>query len=272
MSKNNFIRAALSVCALGLISVRFVRPDLKIDAVTIGLLVVAVLPWLSGLLDSAKFPGGWEVKFRDLESTLKDETSKIRSDIVKNAEGIPAAISYELGRPNERVLYNSLNRRIEADFQGKPGRFYKKVDGKDMPFGIEGKGIVKTENGVLRIERPNTDGRYEITLQSYDIDGTENDVIAQTPDPVTKRRIRISCEARAIGGEHTLRFVLKGLQTSKWLASDERRVSVDEWVTLSVYFLVNLTETCRLRIDDEGVTISPSAVEIRNIVLAERTA
>jgi hypothetical protein len=37
------------------------------DAVSVGLLVVAVLPWLSQLLASAKLPGGWELVFRELK-------------------------------------------------------------------------------------------------------------------------------------------------------------------------------------------------------------
>ena len=60
------LRIGLSTIACLLILARFIWPEGKIDAVTIGLLIVAVLPWASFLLTSAKFPGGWEVRFRDL--------------------------------------------------------------------------------------------------------------------------------------------------------------------------------------------------------------
>jgi hypothetical protein len=48
---------------------------LNIDAITLGLLVVAVLPWFSDLLQSAKFPGGWEVNFREIKN---------KQDIIQN--------------------------------------------------------------------------------------------------------------------------------------------------------------------------------------------
>ena len=37
------------------------------DAVSVGLLAVAVLPWFSQLLASAKLPGGWELIFREIK-------------------------------------------------------------------------------------------------------------------------------------------------------------------------------------------------------------
>ncbi|MCF5946695.1 hypothetical protein L2249_25705, partial [Xanthomonas perforans] len=62
----NWLKAVISVVAVSAIAVRIAFPEIKIDLVTLGLMIVAVLPWLSELIESAKFPGGWEVKFRDL--------------------------------------------------------------------------------------------------------------------------------------------------------------------------------------------------------------
>src|SRR4051812_39805879 len=67
MRRENKIRTVLSAGALLCIVARIVFPEVKIDAVTLGLLVVGILPWLSELLESAEFPGGWKVKFRDLQ-------------------------------------------------------------------------------------------------------------------------------------------------------------------------------------------------------------
>ena len=72
----NWLKAVITIVALGVIALRVYYPDLKIDAVTFGLMVVAILPWLSELIESAKFPGGWEVKFRDVkEAGAKVTTS-----------------------------------------------------------------------------------------------------------------------------------------------------------------------------------------------------
>jgi hypothetical protein len=61
-----WLKALITVSAFAAIVLRIAYPDLKVDSVTLGLLIVGVLPWLSELIESAKFPGGWEVKFRDV--------------------------------------------------------------------------------------------------------------------------------------------------------------------------------------------------------------
>lgn len=62
------VKVIISLIALALIAAHLIWPQLTVDAITLGLLVVAILPWLSTVIESAKFPGGWEVKFRDLQA------------------------------------------------------------------------------------------------------------------------------------------------------------------------------------------------------------
>ena len=57
-----WLKVVITTVAVAVIVLRIYHPDLKIDAITFGLMVVAVLPWLSELIESAKFPGGWEVQ------------------------------------------------------------------------------------------------------------------------------------------------------------------------------------------------------------------
>lgn len=59
--KDIYLKLILSIGALTLIILRLVWPDVKIDAVTLGLAVFAALPWLSTILESVAFPGGWSV-------------------------------------------------------------------------------------------------------------------------------------------------------------------------------------------------------------------
>jgi len=63
-----FLKVAISVIAAGVIIARLIWPNIKLDSITLGLLIVAILPWFAALIESAKFPGGWEVKFRDVKS------------------------------------------------------------------------------------------------------------------------------------------------------------------------------------------------------------
>ena len=61
-------KIAISSGAVAVIVARLIWPNLRIDAITLGLLLVALLPWLSGLIKSAEFPGGWKIEFRDVQS------------------------------------------------------------------------------------------------------------------------------------------------------------------------------------------------------------
>ena len=49
------------------------------DATTLGLLTVAVLPWIYTVLDSAEFPGGWKLQFRKLQAAV-DQQDKVIAD------------------------------------------------------------------------------------------------------------------------------------------------------------------------------------------------
>ena len=71
---------------------------MKIDIVTLGLVVVAALPWLSAILESAKFPGGWEVKFRDLQKAAAQVTGAADAQTVTIPE--PAYLAIAAQDPN----------------------------------------------------------------------------------------------------------------------------------------------------------------------------
>ena len=65
---NLAVKLFITVGAIVFVIVHLVWPNLLIDAITLGLIVIAILPWLSSLIESAEFPGGWKIKFRDIEA------------------------------------------------------------------------------------------------------------------------------------------------------------------------------------------------------------
>jgi hypothetical protein len=72
------VRIIISIGALLVLFVRGIFPTfLPTDAVTIGFLVAAVLPWLGMLFDTAELPGGWKFKFQKLEAQAKQLEEKI---------------------------------------------------------------------------------------------------------------------------------------------------------------------------------------------------
>lgn len=72
------IKLLISLCALGVLFIRIIVPTLNIDSIALGLLVVAALPWFADLLDSAEFPGGWKIAFKDLEQQQQEQGEQIR--------------------------------------------------------------------------------------------------------------------------------------------------------------------------------------------------
>lgn len=88
------LKIVISVIALFLLAGHLMWPQLTIDAISLGFLIVALLPWASTLIESAKFPGGWEIKFRDLKSA----SDKIASEetILLEKEAAPVSEAVEV--------------------------------------------------------------------------------------------------------------------------------------------------------------------------------
>ena len=63
----------LSIVAFAIILFRHLFPNLKIDAIDLGLIVLMILPWFSGLIKGMELPGGFKVEFQD----VKDAGNKI---------------------------------------------------------------------------------------------------------------------------------------------------------------------------------------------------
>src|SRR5215469_5628533 len=76
---NAFRRWLIPFVAFGFIIVHMIWPRLVIDAITLGLLVIMILPWLPTLIESAVFPGGWELTFRKIEKEQNTQRDQIKS-------------------------------------------------------------------------------------------------------------------------------------------------------------------------------------------------
>lgn len=78
MTKTTGLRFVISGSAIVLLLTQFAYPRLKLEPVALGLVVLAVLPWLSSVIESAKLPGGWEVKFRQVEREQERQGEDLR--------------------------------------------------------------------------------------------------------------------------------------------------------------------------------------------------
>ena len=66
-----WLKVLLSMIAILAIIARMLWPEIKIDSITLVLIVLALLPWFSEIIESAKLPGGWEIKFRDMQKAAE---------------------------------------------------------------------------------------------------------------------------------------------------------------------------------------------------------
>ncbi len=70
-----YIQMAISICAIGFALIHIIWPEQKIDAITLSLFLIAIVPWLAPLIKTLKLPGGTEIQFQDLKDA-KDRIEK----------------------------------------------------------------------------------------------------------------------------------------------------------------------------------------------------
>ncbi|MBB5208032.1 hypothetical protein [Chiayiivirga flava] len=60
------VRRIVTLAALALALAHLLFPNLAIDAITLGLLAVAIIPWLAPLIKTLELPGGWKVELQEM--------------------------------------------------------------------------------------------------------------------------------------------------------------------------------------------------------------
>ena len=110
------LKLFISIGAGALILIHLFVPNVSIHAVTLGLFVVLILPWLSSLVKSAELPGGWKVEFQDVQSAGAKVTkdSAVTIDASKGAR--PAYLEIASRDPNLALagLRIEIEKRLRA--------------------------------------------------------------------------------------------------------------------------------------------------------------
>lgn len=73
----SWLKVLLSLIAISAIIARILWPEIRIDSITLGLIILALLPWFSEIIESAKLPGGWEIKFRDVQKAAEKVVEEV---------------------------------------------------------------------------------------------------------------------------------------------------------------------------------------------------
>jgi hypothetical protein len=116
MAEHIWLKLGISAGALSVIIARLIWPDLKVDVITLGLIIVALLPWLSAIIESAKFPDGWEVKFRSLQSAAQKVISEAPAAVAPDMPPRPAYLEIIERDPNLALvgLRVEIEKRLRA--------------------------------------------------------------------------------------------------------------------------------------------------------------
>ena len=76
----------ITVGALAIAVVHAGWPDLTIDTITLGLIGIAVIPWLGQIFESLELPGGTKVKYRDLVQKIEEHDARIEQNAAEVKE------------------------------------------------------------------------------------------------------------------------------------------------------------------------------------------
>lgn len=66
------IQISITIAAITIAAIHILLPNLKIDTITLALVIVAVVPWLAPLFKNIELPGGLKFEFQELERVKQE--------------------------------------------------------------------------------------------------------------------------------------------------------------------------------------------------------
>lgn len=235
--------------------------DPKVVAAITGAISAVVVSVINNLWNSRK------TKF-EIEK-LKAETEKIKAETIAIIEddnkNLVNSIKYESSNKQEVVLYESSG-ISEFDVKFNQTKCYA----NNAPYGEQASGELAIKGGVISISRNNKDGRLELVLRKYIIDGIEHTFIPNNPLLTGERKIHLKFSAKSTSGRQNIRAVAKDNKENKWLAQVTKRIESNEWFEMNAYFRIPANRDAFIRIDNENVDVAPTSYQIKDIRLTER--
>ncbi|WP_285059167.1 lysozyme inhibitor LprI family protein [Pedobacter ginsengisoli] len=153
MSNKVVVKILVSVGSVlvGLTHILF--PKLSIDAITITLIAIAIVPWLETLFKSIELPGGVKMEFQDLEKAT-DKAIKagliIEDEIEQpNLEALTKAYSFiDLAIDNPALALTGLRIEIEKRLRRLAEKFGLEIKGYSISSLMQNLSV----NGIINAE------------------------------------------------------------------------------------------------------------------------
>lgn len=70
------IKKRITLIALLIALIHLICPTLAIDGITLTLLLIALIPWLSPVFKSLQFPGGWKIEYQEIKDKMETIIAK----------------------------------------------------------------------------------------------------------------------------------------------------------------------------------------------------
>lgn len=87
--RRHIVAAVVSCVAVAVAVTHVLAPELRIDNITVALLVVAIVPWLRDLLNSIELPGGVKVEFKGVEQRIEAAERTADAALVGGGDATP---------------------------------------------------------------------------------------------------------------------------------------------------------------------------------------
>ncbi|GGF44264.1 hypothetical protein [Echinicola rosea] len=140
----------LSISAIGILFIvgHLILPDIKIDGITVLLIIIVITPWLAPVFKSFELPGGLKVEFHDLEKATQklEESGLIKKGSASKQHQVHSKYSFlNVVDIDSNLALSGLRMEIESRLKELAEQNFKVVD----RHGINQIARQLSEHGVL---------------------------------------------------------------------------------------------------------------------------
>ncbi len=113
MQPHTRLKLVVTLAALAIAVVHIWVPSITVDAITLALFVVAVLPWLQPIFKTIKLPGGFELTLQELKEEVKDAAGAAQSAERKAELAVAGLTSATKGRRHNHLVEQPRENLVE---------------------------------------------------------------------------------------------------------------------------------------------------------------
>ncbi|MBP7850600.1 MAG: hypothetical protein KA053_10045, partial [Lentimicrobiaceae bacterium] len=131
MTEKRTIQLSISSIGILLIVGHMIWPDIKIDGITVLLIVIVIIPWLAPVFKSFELPGGLKVEFPDLEKATKklEESGFIKKESISKKQQDHSKYSFlNVVDIDSNLALSGLRMEIESRLKDLAEQNFKIVD------------------------------------------------------------------------------------------------------------------------------------------------